>query len=140
MVACGGLWWLVVACGGFWWCMIAVVFLNSPVFFLSIFFSSFLFFFFSFSLLSIFFFFFLSFLPFCLPLFLPSFFPSFIPPEAYCSDSVSCDIYPNSFPFPVQRYGYDHVGQVAFVSRAFFTTLYSHNYRYYPSQRPHHPS
>lgn len=32
--------------------------------------------------------------------------------HAYCSDSVSCDRWPNSYPFPVQRYGYDHVGQV----------------------------
>lgn len=32
--------------------------------------------------------------------------------HAYCSDSVSCDRWPNSHPFPVQRYGYDHVGQV----------------------------
>ena len=32
--------------------------------------------------------------------------------HAYCSDSVSCDRWPNSHPFPVARYGYDHVGQV----------------------------
>lgn len=32
--------------------------------------------------------------------------------HAYCSDSVSCDRWPNSYPFPVTRYGYDHVGQV----------------------------
>ncbi|ESO11042.1 hypothetical protein HELRODRAFT_190286 [Helobdella robusta] len=31
---------------------------------------------------------------------------------AYCSDSVSCDRWPNSFPFSVRRYGFDHVGQV----------------------------
>ena len=31
---------------------------------------------------------------------------------AYCSDSVSCDRWPNAHPFPVPRYGYDHVGQV----------------------------
>jgi hypothetical protein len=32
--------------------------------------------------------------------------------HTYCSDSVSCDKYPNSHPFPVPRYGYEHVGQV----------------------------
>jgi hypothetical protein len=32
--------------------------------------------------------------------------------HTYCSDSVSCDVYPNSHPFPVPRYGYEHVGQV----------------------------
>ena len=29
----------------------------------------------------------------------------------YCSDSVTCDVYPNSHPFPVKRHGYEHVGQ-----------------------------
>jgi len=32
--------------------------------------------------------------------------------HAYCIDSVSCDHWPNSFPFPVVRHGYEHVGQV----------------------------
>lgn len=32
--------------------------------------------------------------------------------HAFCSDSVSCDKYVNSFPFPIPRYGYEHVGQV----------------------------
>lgn len=32
--------------------------------------------------------------------------------HAYCSDSVSCDQWPNAHPFPVPRYGYDTVGQV----------------------------
>lgn len=32
--------------------------------------------------------------------------------HTYCSDSVSCDNYPNSHPFPIPRYGYEHVGQV----------------------------
>ena len=32
--------------------------------------------------------------------------------HTYCSDSVSCDVYPSSHPFPVPRYGYEHVGQV----------------------------
>jgi hypothetical protein len=32
--------------------------------------------------------------------------------QAYCSDSVSCDKYPNAFPFPLPRYGYEHVGAV----------------------------
>ena len=32
--------------------------------------------------------------------------------HAYCVDSVSCDRWPNSFPFPVVRHGYEHVGQV----------------------------
>ena len=32
--------------------------------------------------------------------------------HAYCSDSVSCDKWPGSHPFPVARYGYEHVGQV----------------------------
>ena len=31
---------------------------------------------------------------------------------AFCSDSVSCDKYPSSFPFPIPRYGYEHVGEV----------------------------
>ena len=31
---------------------------------------------------------------------------------AYCSDSVSCDVWPNAHPFPVPRYGYETVGQV----------------------------
>ena len=32
--------------------------------------------------------------------------------HAYCSDSVSCDVWPNAHPFPVPRYDYDIVGQV----------------------------
>lgn len=32
--------------------------------------------------------------------------------HAYCSDSVSCEEWPNAHPFPVPRYGYDTVGQV----------------------------
>ena len=32
--------------------------------------------------------------------------------HVYCSDSVSCDIWRGAHPFPVKRYGYDHVGQV----------------------------
>ena len=32
--------------------------------------------------------------------------------EAYCSDSVSCDKYEGSHPFPVARIGWEHVGQV----------------------------
>ena len=32
--------------------------------------------------------------------------------HAYCVDSVSCDHWPNAFPFPVRRRGYEHVGQV----------------------------
>ena len=32
--------------------------------------------------------------------------------HAYCVDSVSCDHWPNAFPFPVARNGYEHVGQV----------------------------
>jgi len=31
---------------------------------------------------------------------------------AYCVDSVSCDRWQNAVPFPVVRYGYEHVGQV----------------------------
>ena len=30
--------------------------------------------------------------------------------EAYCSDSVSCDLYNNAFPFPVARIGDEHAG------------------------------
>jgi len=32
--------------------------------------------------------------------------------HAYCVDSVSCDHWPNAFPFPVARRGYEHIGQV----------------------------
>jgi len=32
--------------------------------------------------------------------------------HAYCVDSVSCDQWPNAFPFPVARRAYEHVGQV----------------------------
>ena len=32
--------------------------------------------------------------------------------HAYCSDSVSCDTWPNAHPFPVPRYGYEIVGEV----------------------------
>ena len=32
--------------------------------------------------------------------------------HAYCSDSVSCDQFEGAHPFPVPRYGYEHVGQV----------------------------
>ena len=32
--------------------------------------------------------------------------------HAYCVDSVSCDHWPNAFPFPIARHGYEHVGQV----------------------------
>ena len=32
--------------------------------------------------------------------------------HAYCVDSVSCDHWPNAFPFPVARHRYEHVGQV----------------------------
>jgi hypothetical protein len=32
--------------------------------------------------------------------------------HAYCMDSVSCDKWNGSYPFPVQRYGYEHVGEV----------------------------
>ena len=35
-----------------------------------------------------------------------------VQPHAYCSDSVSCDAYPNAYPFPIPRYGYEHVGEV----------------------------
>ena len=31
---------------------------------------------------------------------------------AYCMDSVSCDKWNGSYPFPVPRYGYEHVGEV----------------------------
>lgn len=30
----------------------------------------------------------------------------------YCSDSVSCDKWPGAHPFPIHRYGHEHVGQV----------------------------
>jgi len=32
--------------------------------------------------------------------------------HSYCSDSVSCDRWPNSYPFPVKRRGSEHVGEV----------------------------
>lgn len=32
--------------------------------------------------------------------------------HAYCSDSVSCNRWPNAFPFPTERNGTEHVGQV----------------------------
>lgn len=32
--------------------------------------------------------------------------------QFYCSDSFSCDKYASSHPFPIPRYGYEHVGQV----------------------------
>ncbi|KAK2144927.1 hypothetical protein LSH36_719g01012 [Paralvinella palmiformis] len=32
--------------------------------------------------------------------------------HAYCLDSVSCDHWPGANPFPIPRYGYEHVGQV----------------------------
>ena len=31
---------------------------------------------------------------------------------AFCHDSVSCDSFPNSHPFPVKRIGFEHLGQV----------------------------
>ena len=31
---------------------------------------------------------------------------------AHCHDSFSCDLFPSSFPFPVRRNGFEHLGQV----------------------------
>ena len=32
--------------------------------------------------------------------------------KAFCSDSVSCDKFPSSHPYPVARHGYEFVGEV----------------------------